>query len=245
MRDFESSTLWRVSAFQRQRDAHGPLPFARGEGPSLLSTTLLADLRRLELDPAAGDALEVIAACVRHREAALVCLECPPWVWPLTLFPQQQLYHAPRDLPEMQPPPRLAVLRVVGVERPGVRAPGHWLTERGAEGAGRYRPIEPLLWRLAMEGPRRRPLGEIGGRAAYRLAAGTQDTLPEAGGALRMVITRLKQETAALKTIAVWPGMSLERASRLLNALYLVGALRVSRSHPAARDEPLPRWWQG
>ncbi|BAL96949.1 hypothetical protein [Rubrivivax gelatinosus] len=244
MRDFESSTLWRISAFQRQRDAHGPLPFSRGEGPSLLSTTLLADLRRLELDPAAGDALEVVAACVRHREAALVCLECPPWVWPLTLFPQQQLYHAPRDLPEMQPPPRLAVLRVLGVERPGIRTPGHWLQERGAPGAGRYRPIEPLLWRLAMEGPRRRPLSEIGGRAAYRLAAGALETLPEAGGALRMVISRLKQETAALKSIAVWPGMSLERASRLLNALYLVGALRVSRSHPAARDEPLPRWWQ-
>lgn len=244
MRDFESSTLWRISAFQRQCDAHGPLPFSRGEGPSLLSTTLLADLRRLELDPAAGDALEVVAACVRHREAALVCLECPPWVWPLTLFPQHQLYHAPRDLPEMQPPPRLAVLRVLGVERPGIRTPGHWLQERGAPGAGRYRPIEPLLWRLAMEGPRRRPLSEIGGRAAYRLAAGALETLPEAGGALRMVISRLKQETAALKSIAVWPGMSLERASRLLNALYLVGALRVSRSHPAARDEPLPRWWQ-
>jgi hypothetical protein len=32
--------------------------------------------------------------------------------------------------------------------------------------------------------------------------------------------------------------MSVERASRLLNALYLTGCLLVSRTHPAARDEP-------
>jgi hypothetical protein len=37
--------------------------------------------------------------------------------------------------------------------------------------------------------------------------------------------------------------MSLERASRLLNALYLCGALMVTRSHPAAR--PAPRAWRG
>jgi hypothetical protein len=35
--------------------------------------------------------------------------------------------------------------------------------------------------------------------------------------------------------------MSVERASRLLNALYLNGALLVSRSHPAARDAPV-KW---
>jgi hypothetical protein len=37
--------------------------------------------------------------------------------------------------------------------------------------------------------------------------------------------------------MAAWPGMSAERASRLLNALYLVGGLMVMRTHPAARDE--------
>jgi hypothetical protein len=38
--------------------------------------------------------------------------------------------------------------------------------------------------------------------------------------------------------VAGWPGMTVERASRLLNALYLTGGLMITRSHPAARDEP-------
>jgi len=39
-----------------------------------------------------------------------------------------------------------------------------------------------------------------------------------------------------LRTIAGWPGMSHERASRLLNALYLGSELMITRSHPAARE---------
>ena len=37
--------------------------------------------------------------------------------------------------------------------------------------------------------------------------------------------------------------MTVERASRLLNALYLCGALMVTRSHPAARHAPAG--WRG
>ena len=43
--------------------------------------------------------------------------------------------------------------------------------------------------------------------------------------------------------MAHWPGLSVERASRLLNALYLTGALMVTRSHLMARGEPLH--WRG
>jgi len=38
-----------------------------------------------------------------------------------------------------------------------------------------------------------------------------------------------------LRKIAGWPGMSVERASRLLNALYLTSNLIVSRAHHTAR----------
>jgi hypothetical protein len=57
-------------------------------------------------------------------------------------------------------------------------------------------------------------------------------------GALRSAAARLRLETVALSTISLWPGMSVERASRLLNGLYLVSALLVTRAHPAARAEP-------
>ena len=63
--------------------------------------------------------------------------------------------------------------------------------------------------------------------------------LPEgvhAPGALGSAVERLRRESVSLKTIAGWPGMSAERASRLLNALYLASELMITRSHPAARD---------
>ncbi|MFL6664786.1 MAG: hypothetical protein ACJ8G7_21640, partial [Rhizobacter sp.] len=98
MRDFEDSTLWRVSEFERLRQQTGSSGFVRLNGPTVLPTTLLADLRRLDADPASGDMLEVIAACVRHREPALLCLQHDELVWPVTVFPTEQLYHSPRDI---------------------------------------------------------------------------------------------------------------------------------------------------
>ena len=48
---------------------------------------------------------------------------------------------------------------------------------------------------------------------------------------------RLRREVASLREVASWPGMGRERATRLLNALYLQAGLIVSRSHPdAMRD---------
>jgi hypothetical protein len=42
VRDFEDSTLWRVSAFERIRRETGSSGFMRLSGPTLLPTTLLA-----------------------------------------------------------------------------------------------------------------------------------------------------------------------------------------------------------
>ena len=57
-------------------------------------------------------------------------------------------------------------------------------------------------------------------------------------GAMGSAAIRLRRETVALRDIAGWPGMSVERASRLVNALYLTGGLLVTRTHPAARADP-------
>jgi len=79
-------------------------------------------------------------------------------------------------------------------------------------------------------------LSEIDGRAAYRVvAADDARDLPPLKGAISSTVARLEQRSSSLGEIARWPGMSIERASRVLNALYLSGMLLVSRAHPAAR----------
>jgi hypothetical protein len=233
VRDFNDSTLWRISAFERVRQETGASGFARLSGPTLLPTTLLDDLRRLDAQPASNDVLEVIAACVRHRESTLLCLQHDELVWPVTLFPNERLYHSPRDFGHASIT-GLVGLKALTAEPPGVRPPGHWMQERVAE-AKHYRPLMPLLWMLALNGPRRTLLSDIDGHAAYRMVTGEGGDRLSAPGALGSALERLQRESVPLREIAQWPGMSAERASRLLNGLYLAGRLLVSRAHGAAR----------
>jgi len=236
MRDFEDSTLWRISAFERVRLATGDSGFARLGTATVLPTTLLADLNQLENSFAAGDTLEIIAACMRHREAALLYLQHEDLVWPVTLFPADMLYHSPRDMLQASKQ-ALADLKVIAVEPPGVRPPGHWMHERVGQ-ARHYMPLAPLLWQVALKGPRSSLLAEIGGTAAYRATRRPADSGLVAPGALAPAVERLHRESVSLRDMAGWPGLSVERASRLLNALYLTSALIVTRTHPAARTEP-------
>jgi hypothetical protein len=236
MRDFEESTLWRVSEFQRVRLQTGNSAFARLDGPTVLPTTLLADLQRLDADGASDDILEVMAACMRHRESALLCLQYDGLVWPVTLFPSQVLYHSPRDMAHAKPG-ALARARLLSTEPAGVRPPGHPMHERIAN-AGQYRPLLPLLWLLALHGPRVALLTEISGTAAYRALKNPADDGVALSGVLGSAAERLRRETVPLRSISGWPGMDLERASRLLNGLYLGSALLSTRAHPAARTAP-------
>jgi hypothetical protein len=240
MNEFDGSTLWRISAFQRVHDAAHADAFAVDGRPTLLPTTLLADLQQLQDDPVNGDVLEVIAACVRHREPALLYLGYGAYVWPVTIFPREFVYHSPRDVAELGTGAGLAQLSLINAEPPGVRPPGDAMHERVAHGE-RYRPLEALLWAVALHGPRPSVLSEISGRVAYKLVSSGVRDLPSSLGALGPAVARLRQEAAPLRDIANWPGMSLARASRLLNALYLTGALMISRSHPAASRETF-RW---
>jgi len=236
MRDFEDSTLWRVSAFERVRNETGESGFARLEGPTLLPSTLMADLDRLESEQQGDDVLEVVASCVRHRESALLYVQHEGLVWPVTVFALQMIYHCPRDMSQASLN-GMPQVRLLGVEPPGVRPPGHWMFERVAH-SEHYRPLAPLLWRLALHGPRHTLLGEIGGTAAYRASRNPASDGLIAPGALGSAVERLRRESVSLREIASWPGVSVERGSRLLNGLYLIGALLITRSHPAARTEP-------
>lgn len=240
MTDSEPSTLWRISDYERARQS-GKLG-GSDDRPTLLPTTLLADLQQLHNDPANDDVLEVMAACVRNREAALLYLQHGNSVWPVTLFPRDEVYHSPRDAARMAGA-GMGSLRVLAAEPPGVKPPGDAMHERIAH-SDRYHPLAALLWAVALQGPRSSLLTEISGRVAYRLVstANAKD-MPSSLGALSSAVARLRGEAASLRDVAGWPGLSVERASRLLNALYLTGALMVSRSHPAARSEP--RGWFG
>jgi hypothetical protein len=242
MRDFRDSTLWRISAYERLRLERGSSAFAPLGDNTLLPTTLLADLRHLESRREDSDVLEVLAACMRHRQAALLCLQYEELVWPITVFPAELLYHSPRDV-ALAGAAGLATLKLLSYDAPGMRPPGHWMHERVGR-TDHYRELRPLMWRLALEGPRSALLAEITGPVAYRTTQ-TRESRPYASGALGPAAERLRRESASLHDIADWPGMSHERASRLLNALYLNGGLMVMRSHPAAREggSRLGSWW--
>ena len=188
MKAFDTSSLWRISQFRKARN-EGRLDLARGaDRPTVLPTTLLADLRRLQGDGADGDVVEVIAACVRNHEAALLYLEQGEFVWPVTLFPREGVYHSPRDALAMAASLALSGLHVLVVEPPGVRPPGHRMHERVA-GREKYRPLSGLLWAVALHGPRPMVLSEIGGRVAYRLVASHVKELPPSRGAIGSTVS--------------------------------------------------------
>jgi hypothetical protein len=239
MQDFDDSTLWRVSEFERVRLETGNSGYAKLGGPTVLPTTLVSELARLEYSAGGTDAMEVIAACMRHREPALIYVLHRELVWPLTVFPRERLFHSPRDITS-EILGGVRELSVHSVEPPGVRAPGHFMTERVAE-EKHYRPLEPLLWALGLHGPRGTLINEIGGNAAYRVSPDFHiGTLP-AAGAIGPAVQRLRRETASLRSISRWPGMNIDRAVRMLNGLYLLSGLMVLRMHPAARAEPSTR----
>lgn len=237
MSQFDVTTLWRVSSFERIRQETGSSAYTQLDGPTLLPTTLLSELSRLEKEGAQADVMEIVAACMRHHESALICMKLDDVVVPLTLFPVEGLYHCPHDLLADRGD-ALARVTAISTEPPGVRPPGHFQHERIGR-AEHYHPLLPLLFSLALNGSRSSLLGEIAGAAAYRATCSLADDGIPAHGALASAAEAMTRETVSLRTIAGWPGMSLERARRLLNGLYLVSGLRVTRGHPAARAEPM------
>jgi 3-oxoacid CoA-transferase B subunit len=133
-------------------------------------------------------------------------------------------------------------LAVSASARPARRRPGDFRHERVA-GAERYHPLPDLLWALALQGPRQALLAAIPGDARYRLAAGLDAAGLPRGGAVGPALARLRAGSASLRDMSAWPGMSLERASRMLNGLYLTGGLIVLRHPDAGRREASSLWW--
>lgn len=248
MRDFDASTLWRISGYERLRAETGGTGYDQLARQTVLPTTLMSELTQLAQARCSDDVVEVMAACLRQGESALLLLSHQGLVWPLTLFPRQQSYHLPRPMVES-----VQVhgqdLRVIGVEPPGLRPLGDPRHERIGDPAN-YQALPPLLWALALHAGQGALLRDIAGRAAYRLAAGFDIEACQAAGALGPALRRLRSESAALADISRWPGMTRQRAERLLNAVYLQGGLMVLRAHPQAqrastRFDRLRGWFKG
>ena len=239
---FGEPELMRVSAFRRYLDdlvtqggAYAPTSRLSALGPSLME-----DLLRFEQDGGVTEALEVLAACVRHAQRVTVHLQSGDKVIPLTIFPHERLVHCPMPVEDLQAS-RLTDLFVLHVEPATLRPPGD--SEASLVGDRHlYRPLGPLLWELALRGSRDSLLPEIGGTAAYRLAPGVDLKLLHLSGSLQAAVDRLRRGSVNLRDISGWPGFDRERAQRLLNGLYLQAGLIVSRTHPEASGES---WFGG
>lgn len=242
---FGEPELMRISAFRRYLDDLVKNP-ANGGGSRLssLSPSLTADLMRFEEDGGTSEALEVLAACVRHSQSVTVHLQWLDKVVPLTVFPQVRLVHSPVDVPTMLDT-RLTDLRVLHVEPAMLHAPGDDQAALVGDPALHF-PLGHMLWELALRGNRTELLPEIAGIAAYRVAPGLDLGGLRLSGALHAAVDRLQRHTTNLRDMALWPGFDRERAARLLNALYLQSGLIVSRTHPeAAGDSWFSESWFG
>jgi len=234
---FGEPELLKASAYRRYLDELDADSTLAGDVSRLhqLSPSLQADLQRADQHGGLSETVEVFAACVRHSTRVTIYLQCAGRVLPLTVFPQERLVHCPMDLDDFVSR-HLAQARVMHLEPAVLRAPGD--IERDLVGESRlYHPLTPLLWELAMRGPRRELLPEIGGPAVYRVSPSLDLSSVPLSGALKPGIERLRRKAMPLAAIATWPGFDRERASRLLNALYLQAALIISRSHPDAVRE--------
>ena len=234
--------LLRASAFRTYLDELDAdiTPSGNSSRISSLSPTLQTDLQRFEQGGGTTESVEVIAACLRHSKPVTIHFQCDDKVIPLTVFPQERLVHCPVDMPVLIER-YLPLLRVMHVEPAILRPPSDPQSALVGE-ARLYHPLGPLVWGLAMQGSRRELLPEISGSAAYRVAPGLDDDDLPVSGVMRVTIQRLRRSTANLNEISSWPDLNRERAARLLNALYLLTGLIVSRSHPNALRET---WFSG
>lgn len=193
---------------------------------SALDRSLLMDLQRF--DGAARsqgglEVLEVVAATLRHGRTLRLMLQHDERVLPLTVMPIERLVHAPLALPQWAHL-RWSALKVLQVEP----------TPAGQPDPAQLAPLGTVLWALALHGARAELLPEIAGPAAYRIVPGLDLSVLELSGALGAAVDRLRRKTTSLRDIEAWPGFNRERATRLLNGLYLQAGLLVTRAHPAA-----------
>jgi len=221
--------LERVSSLERELGEMVSLGLSMNESRGLkeLSPSLAAELERAQDDRGQGDVLEMLAACLRHTQRVTLCIRAGIHVVPITVFPRERLYHCPVD-----EAPLLdcdlsgwAVLRI---------EPALWDLDAQVDelrpAPQQVRPIGPLLWLIALRGPRDSLLPEIDGPAAYRVAPGF-DIRPLPGGSvLGRLVEPMRSQPRDLLELSRELGLQQDSTCRWLNALYLQSGLIVSRT---------------
>lgn len=204
---------------------------------SSLSVSLLQDLTRPELgQPGRRALLEVLAASVRHAQGVSARLQlADAQELLLTVLPRQRLMHCAWSLNRLLATD-LSRWQVLEVTAATVRPPTPLFGLAQEPIAPPFATLAPLLWAVALAGVRGALLPELAGQAAYRVAPGVNLSGLYMPGPMLACVGLLRRETCSRRTLAACHDIGTERATRLLNALYLQSALIVSRSHPAATN---------
>jgi hypothetical protein len=195
---------------------------ADGES-SLLSESMLEDLRRFKAEPLLGNLLAVVAACVRHDKPLSVTLAVDGQQLALTIHPRRQVFYCATDLCALADP-EFAQLTLERIEP---EAEVQTLLSSGLEA----RPLRPLLWHLAMRGPNAELLPELSGNVRCRIVFGTSlEGLP-VERPVRRAILLMKVAPISIDDLLPRARMGRVAAQRAWNALYLQSALMVTRAY--------------
>lgn len=198
---------------------------------SLLSPSLLSDLKRFGDEVDSIDLLPALAASVRHGKSLALYLRLGGSLLRVSVFPRAQLFHCETDLCAL-PHDELAQLQLVRIQPEAALSPMR--LDGAPTNAAPFGPLAPLLWLIAEYGASAEPLPEIAGRVRYRLAPGfSTRELPVDPSAMPL-IKRLRMTTVSLQELSEWTVRGPARVNRLLNAIYLQAGLMVLRVSPKA-----------
>jgi hypothetical protein len=219
----------RTQPFDDPTDTASAFAELDGGADSVLSPSMLSDLRRFGDEVDSIDLLPALAASVRHGKSLALHLRLGGSLLRVALFPRAQLFHCETDLCAL-PHAELSQLRLVRIQPEAAVSP---LRLDGAPStAAPFGQLAPLLWLIAEYGASADLLPEIAGRVRYRLAPGfSTRELPIDSSAMPL-IQRLRTTTVSLQQLSDWTVRGPARVNRLLNAIYLQAGLMVLRVSP-------------
>jgi hypothetical protein len=240
---FGEAELMPVSSYVRYLDELDGSPgpnhdWVSGTRLSDLSPSLQADLLRdHDKRPPSDrlDVLEVMAASVRHASAVTIHCTHGKRALPISVFPQQQCVHCPLSLDSLGAE-ALGTMTVLHVEPALLAPPGHSRLT-GTKDAHLYSPLAHWLWDFSWHGTRTELLPAIAGPAAYRIGPTLAWARWPMDQGLLSAVERLLDNSVNIRELSELPGMSRQRAARLLNALYLQAGLIVTRSNREAFND--------